>query len=300
MHHLRSSIAAVVACFVAAPAWSHGFCEQPSLDILVTNDDGFDAVGIRSLAAALRSAGHNVRVVAPATNQSGQSVALTFAAIPVKAFPGDVYSVAGTPATAVILGVTGIYGSDAPPDLVVSGINDGANLGPATVISGTVGATIAALQTLEPAIPGIAVSTDRRNPGEKVDSPVNTAHFEQVAEFTARLVTQLQQTWCRNGVLASGNTALNVNYPPLPREQVKGVRVREQGQASYFKVAFVPVGQGIYAPSFTGTPPTDDIATSDTTAFREGFVTVVPIDGDYTAVQPIQSVLKGRLQGLTP
>ncbi|MDH4063715.1 MAG: 5'/3'-nucleotidase SurE, partial [Acidobacteriota bacterium] len=103
--------------------------------------------GIRALLDSLRAEGHDVTLVAPATNQSGTSAALTLGVVSVTPDPTDpgIFAVGGTPATSVLLGVTGILGPGRRPDLIVSGTNDGANLGPATVISGTVGATIVAL-----------------------------------------------------------------------------------------------------------------------------------------------------------
>jgi broad specificity polyphosphatase/5'/3'-nucleotidase SurE len=113
-------------------------------------------------------------------------------------------------------------------------------------------------------------------------------------------VSQLQRTWCYGGTLTSGRIALNVNYPPIPREQVKGVQVREQGQSNYFTIGYQQVAPGFYAPTFGARDPVGDIPTSDTQAFRKGYITVVPIDGDYTATLPMQFIVKARLKGLTP
>jgi 5'/3'-nucleotidase SurE len=204
--------------------------------------------------------------------------------------------VAGSPATTVILGVTGIFGADSPPDLIVSGTNEGANLGPATPISGTVGATIAAIQTLAEPIPAIAVSTNLIAAEEEPDSPANTEHFRQVGDFVARLVERLQRGGCGCGnELLPGGIALNVNYPPLAPEEVKGVKLRVQGQAPFFAISFQPVAPGLFAPGFGPVDPENDVPRSDTKAFNEGYITIVPIDGDYTADQ---GRLRWRLRGL--
>ncbi|MDA8194773.1 MAG: 5'/3'-nucleotidase SurE [Thermaerobacter sp.] len=130
------------------------------MHVLVTNDDGVTALGLRLLANILQSLGHGVTVVAPETNQSGKSQAITIdRPLWIKpAFLGGMpssYAVRGTPADCVRLVLAGYFG--ALPDLVVSGVNHGLNLGPDIDISGTVGAArTAALR----GIPSIAVSTD--------------------------------------------------------------------------------------------------------------------------------------------
>lgn len=300
----RAILLLVVLGLVPAPAFANegATCTPQPLRILLTNDDGSTTPGIRSLLAALRAGGHDVILVAPAGNQSGTSAALTLGAVPVTQDPGDpaIYAVGGTPATSVLLGVTGILGLDRRPDLIVSGTNDGANLGPATVISGTVGATIVALQSLEPPIPAIAISTDRRVAGEPVTSAANVAHFEQVADFLARLVSRLQTEGCRKGDVLPEGLALNVNYPPLPVEEVQGVVMAEQGQASFFAIGYAQVAPGVFAPTFGALDPVDDVKNSDTAWFREGFVTVVPIDGNYTAPQGRSGSLRRALKHLEP
>jgi 5'/3'-nucleotidase SurE len=163
-------------------------------------------------------------------------------------------------------------------DLVVSGINDGANLGPATPISGTVGATIAAMKVLVPAVPAIAVSTN--GVAEEDDAPANLTHVANIANFTARLIAALR---CSAQPWSTGALALNVNYPPLAPDAIKGVRIAAQGQAPYFSIGFKALGGDRYAPDFGPSAPGEDIEDSDTTLFNQGYITIVPIDGDYTA-----------------
>jgi 5'/3'-nucleotidase SurE len=161
---------------------------------------------------------------------------------------------------------------------VVSGINDGANLGPATPISGTVGAIIAALKVRVPPIPGIAVSTNLI--GEEDDVEANLAHVANIADFTSRLVEAL---YCGADPWSTGALALNVNYPPLTPDAIKGVRLAVQGRASYFAIGFKAVADDRYVPEFGPTEGGPDIDGSDTVLFGQGFITIVPIDGDYTA-----------------
>jgi 5'-nucleotidase len=257
-------------------------CTEKPLNILLVNDDGFDTPGIVALHRALDAKGHNVKRVAPDRNYSGSSASLTIDVIAAPQVPDDefseVYAVSGSPATAVLVGATAIFPPEQPVDLVISGINEGANLGPATVISGTVGATIAAMKTLARPIPGIAVST---NPvTEDKAAPENLRHLLNVAAFTSRLVGRLfcaPQPWSR------GELALNVNYPPLEPEAVKGVRIAVQGKAPYYSMAFKAAAPDRYAPDFGRAEPSQDVANADTFLFRQGYITIVPIDADYTA-----------------
>jgi 5'/3'-nucleotidase SurE len=257
-------------------------CESPALNILLTNDDGYETIGIVALHRALKAAGHNVKRIAPERNYSGSSASLTMDVITAPKLPNDefdeIYAVTGSPATTVLVGSTAIFGPDEPVDLVVSGINDGANLGPATPISGTVGAIIAALKVRVPPIPGIAVST---NPiTEEDDAAANLVHVANIADFTSRLVDAL---YCGADPWSTGTLALNVNYPALAPDAIKGVRVAVQGRASYFAIGFKPEAEDRYVPDFRPIEPGPDIDGSDTLLFGQGFITIVPIDGNYTA-----------------
>ena len=116
------------------------------LFVLLTNDDGVDAPGLAAMRSGLEEAGHRVLTVAPSVNRSGSSGALSVRGpLPVARVSESVYSVAGTPVDSVRVGVLAI--AQRPPDLVVSGINEGHNVGPAILMSGTVGAALSA-QTL--------------------------------------------------------------------------------------------------------------------------------------------------------
>jgi 5'-nucleotidase len=106
---------------------SPAICGSGPLEILLTNDDGYQAPGILALYDSLREAGHHVRLAAPTMNASGSSVSFTWSAVTVVRDPADpdTFGVAATPATAVVLAATALYPPGRGPDLVVSGINDG-------------------------------------------------------------------------------------------------------------------------------------------------------------------------------
>lgn len=300
MRIITAVAAAIVASGLAAdPAAALSWCHDSKLDILLTNDDGYSAPGIQAMQAALIAAGHRVTMVAPLSNKSGSSAAITFAVVPVTNPEPGVYTVDGTPATTVLLGVSAIFPANNRPDLIVSGINNGANIGSATPISGTVGATIAGITQLQKPIPGIAISTDLVE-GSDPTTPVNQAHFQEVAEFTARLVNKLIDNSCQKNVdLLPWHTALNVNYPPLAPHDVSGVVTAVQAQLPHFVVGFAPIGGGYYAPTF-GAGETGKDPRADTNLFDNGYVTVVPIDGDYTASAAVQTTVKQMIEGLQP
>ena len=169
--------------------------------ILVTNDDGIHAPGIKVLAKALTAVGE-VTVVAPDRNHSGASNALTLNQ-PVRAnkIAENQYSIQGTPTDCVHLAICGLI--EEPFDLVVSGINDGSNLGDDIFYSGTVAA---AIEGRLMGLPAIAISMGS---GE----PVN---FETAGEVAVRLVKKMGHH------MISQDTILNVNVPDLPFDEIAG------------------------------------------------------------------------------
>jgi 5'/3'-nucleotidase SurE len=291
----------LLAVGIAGPASAQDAeCEASTLNILLTNDDGYDTPGIVALHRALTAAGHRVKRVAPAENQSGSSASLSLSDVIVTHVPdeefSDVYAVTTTPATTVLLGGTTLFPPEQQLHLVVSGINEGANLGPATPISGTVGAVIAGLRLLQPQVPGIAVSTNPLN--DEPRSAENLALLERIGSFVARLIGRLQEGACGRNSLLPPNTALNVNYPPLAPAQIRGVRLASQGRAPYFRLSFQALEGGLHVPSFGSPELAEDSPDADTRLFNEGWVTVVPLDGDYTA--PGSTVTGEFLKALAP
>jgi len=181
--------------------------------ILVTNDDGIEAPGLHALALALDDDGHDVLVVAPATDHSGYGAAVgdlgrqsdlhtSPATIP-GAEHIAAFSLAGPPALCVMAARLGGFGD--PPDLVASGINPGNNTGRAVLHSGTVGA---ALTGANLGVSGLAVSVGV--------GPDRTARFDAAAEVAAASVAWL--------ATAPAKTVLNVNVPTGPIEDVRGSR----------------------------------------------------------------------------
>ncbi|MDJ0867387.1 MAG: 5'/3'-nucleotidase SurE [Myxococcota bacterium] len=267
-----------------------------ALDILMTNDDGFQAVGIQTLAAALRGAGHDVTVVAPFGERSGSSAKIDLTPVNVvqvgaqdyalialdeEVGTGDRVPIPATPASCVIFGLTVTLGGEAP-DLVVSGTNVGANVGTATSFSGTVGGVTAALAA---DVPSIAFSSDP--PDVPETDPAFVEHYENVAAFAVKLIARLEikpgALKKESGLLPDG-LGLNVNYPTLAPEDVEGVKLTVQGQASSASLEYVEIEPGIYIPApGPGSGDEEDVKDSDTEALADGYITVTPITNDRTA-----------------
>lgn len=236
--------------------------------ILISNDDGWQAEGIRVLAERLKKVG-KVVVVAPDRQRSAAGHGITlhrplFVQYHKLCEGVDAYAVSGTPADCVKIGINEIM-KDAPPDLVVSGINEGSNLGNDVMYSGTVSAAIeGAIQ----GIPSIAVSQ------------CGTGHFDYTgaAEFTAKLITQVLQ----HGI--PKDTVLNVNYPPIKPDAVQGVKIVTLGERRYhndFQKRYSPRGEAYYW--LAGDLKDLDVAPdSDIQAIKDGYIAVSPVHFDFT------------------
>lgn len=198
------------------------------MKILVSNDDGVLAPGIKILANELATLGE-VKVVAPDRNRSGASNSLTLTQpLRVKQLDNGYYSVDGTPTDCVHLALTGFLEPIA--DIVVSGINEGANLGDDVLYSGTVAA---AMEGRYLGLPAIAVSMV----GD------NIQHYETAAIIAKELVMKLSVN------KLPSQTILNVNVPDLPLNQIKGLQVTRLGtrhSAEPIIKEYDPRGRPIY------------------------------------------------------
>lgn len=232
--------------------------------ILITNDDGIEANGIYALALELRKIG-DIIVVAPDRQQSAVGHALTVNA-PVRVTPfhrnGVLfgYAVTGTPADCVKLAVRKLL--DHPPDLIISGINHGANTAVNILYSGTVSA---ATEGMLFGIPSAAISVDTLD--EQFDC--------SCAAYFARIIANFLLTH----PLPAG-TFLNVNVPALPMEQIKGIRFTRQGTAYWiddYEELTDPHGQKLFWIKGKYIVPEDDPPDTDDAALQAGYVSVTPI-----------------------
>ena len=186
--------------------------------ILITNDDGYQAKGINVLAEIMKQFGE-VTVIAPKKHQSGMSMAVSlgFKQIAHKDLGDGWHYVDATPASCVKFGLNTMF-LDNYPDVVVSGINHGSNASTASCYSGTLGA---AMEGALNGIPAIGVSLDTLHPD---------ADFSGVAKHFGEIFRTLMQNWpAKHGVY------YNVNFPNIPSDQIKGVRVGVQGMGRWVR-----------------------------------------------------------------
>lgn len=244
--------------------------------ILVTNDDGVESPGIIALAEALRELG-DVIVVAPDGDRSAISHRVTFGTSveisPVQGRAVPTFACSGTPADCAVLGAYEVCGG--LPDLLVSGINLGANLGDDINYSGTVAA---AIEGSIIGIPSVAVSMARTSNARSIVWGTDTVlHWETACTFAVRLVTEWRTRLPKTSLL-------NVNVPNLPVEEVRGVRVTRQGRKRYEeRLHRLPEGGSAASFRISGSYDMETAeAGTDLEAVWEGYVSVTPISIDRT------------------
>ena len=241
------------------------------MNILISNDDGVLAPGIRALAIELAKVS-DIEVMAPDRNRSGASNSLTLSRpLRVRQLDSGYYSVEGTPTDCVHLALTGFI--DKTIDMVVSGINDGANLGDDILYSGTVAA---AMEGRYLGFPAIAVSMV----GETIQ------HYETAAIIARQLVLQLRKS------PLPLKTILNVNVPDLPMDKIKGIEVTRLGtrhSAEPIVKEYDPRGQAIYWVGPSG-PEADAGPGTDFFAVSQGFVSITPLQLDLTHYKAFEQI----------
>ena len=245
------------------------------MKILVSNDDGYLATGIKVLTAALEEVA-DVVVVAPDRNRSAASNSLTLKVpLRVSEVAPDRYKVDGTPSDCVHLALTGFL--DFVPDLVVSGINHGANLGDDVIYSGTVAA---AMEGRFLGLPTIAVSLV----GNELQ------HFDTAAAIASELVQKIERA-----PLAS-DVVLNLNVPNIALSELKGVQATRLGfrhKSEQILKDTDPYGRPIYwvGPAGEGQDAGEG---TDFFAVKQGFASVTPLKVDltrYTAIDDLSDWL---------
>ena len=242
------------------------------MHFLVSNDDGIEARGIQVLSARLRGQG-KVTIVAPDKNCSGASNSLTLDS-PVRIDETDerTYRVRGTPTDCVHIALTGLLQKD--PDIVVSGINAGANLGDDVIYSGTVAA---AMEGRFLGLPAIAVSlVYKRRP----------RNYETAAEAVALMVERLKSD------PLPADTILNINVPDIPWPDVKGLEVTRLGHRHRAEPVIKmddPRGRPMYWIGEAGKG--DDAGPgTDFDAVARGYISITPIHVDLTRYQALEQV----------
>lgn len=266
--------------------------ESEPLQILLTNDDGWNAPGIQAMKNSLDSAGYAVTLVAPSTNSSGSGAGLSVSGpVTVVQQSENEYAVDGTPATCVLIGLAIM---DPPPDLILSGSNIGFNGGPPNLHSGTIGA---ALTALSQGIPALAVASDP--PTTDMTDPLFAAHFDTVAEFTVRLITVLEEANGSEDLLPPG-IGIKIGYPPLPVDEIPGVAFAEQGDYTLFTIGYSEMSPGLFVPQFLPTNPQDADPEGEVAKYLDGYITLLPFDNNITANHYDSQEVRKILKDLTP
>lgn len=304
-----------------------------ALNILLTNDDGCRAPGIDAMYRALTAAGHKVTLVGPLNDSSGisaasvvvpgQALAVTelapgkYCVGPPEGYtaPAGKTSAIGTPVDAVNVGLDVIL-KDTPPDLVVSGSNFGENVGPLTQMSGTLNA---AVRGMFKGVPAVAVSTaidmDLIMRDQQAGYRKTLGAMDDTARFAVKVIEQASLAGaaakqacakdkheCGLNVLGlPGVSGLNLNYPPLPPSEVKGVSFAPIG--NWDRVNFTSqhgadgtVHVNLAAPS----APTPAQQKADAYQLWQGHAVITVIDGNMTAPEAVQDQAKHMLRNIKP
>ncbi len=235
------------------------------MKILISNDDGYQAPGIVALYEALKDIAE-VEVVAPELNNSAKSNALTLhSPLHVSRAVNGFRYVNGTPADCVHIALTGLLGYR--PDLVVSGINNGANMGDDTIYSGTVGA---AMEGYLFGVPAIAFS--------QVDK--GWQHIDAAAQKARELVLQM----ARQNLVGAKPWLLNINIPNLPLADIRPMKVCRLGKRHAAEAVITqqsPRGETMYWIGGAG-PAKDDADGTDFHATAQGHMALTPLKTDLT------------------
>lgn len=239
--------------------------------ILLSNDDGYYAPGIQVLASAVSRIA-DVTVVAPEADRSGASNSLTLdRPLQLRCAPSGYYYVNGTPSDCVHLAVTGML--DMQPDMVIAGVNHGANMGDDTIYSGTVAA---ATEGYLLGVPAIAISLVGKD----------GIHFATAARIACELVERFSREPFGEPVL------LNVNVPDVPYEALRGIKTTRLGKRHRAEPVIRdtnPRGQTIYWVGAAG-EAADAGEGTDFHAVANGYVSVTPLQVDLTHAGQIGAV----------
>jgi len=252
--------------------------------ILITNDDGFDSQGLDALLEALTPLGE-VFVVAPSSEKSacGHSLTLTRPLHFVKIQKNFYKLEDGTPTDCVFLALNKLFTEDNKPDIVISGINIGANMGEDITYSGT---AAAAMEAVLQGIPAIAISQVYDNAGESIDKHGYTLAQKSIATLVDKIF--------QGSFPLSPRKFLNMNIPPISAKNAKGFKITKAGNKHYSYHAEAhhnPRGKEYY---WIGLPKLEWLEnqgnTSDFQAIEEGYISISPIHLDMTSYDELENL----------
>lgn len=266
------------------------------LHILLTNDDGIEAPGIRALHRFLNQSGHRISMVAPSSERSATGMSITTRRnIQLEQVAPDCWHMDGHPADAVLVALDHLFEGE-PPDLVVSGVNFGPNLGGWMHASGTVGAALVAVLH---GIPAIAVSTGIRFHERGLEPrPFPSTHLvlEPASEFTLSVIESLVSTHEPGSALLPPGVILNINYPALPREKIRGVLYPRVTSDRAVDLGYERCEESGHAvPRYRLRPEGSLEEEGDIRAHEKGFITISALRPDWNAPEEIVEDIRSRL-----
>lgn len=258
--------------------------DQKTLNILVANDDGIGARGMRALVDALRrELGAKIYIFAPDGQRSAASHAISLRGT-IDMWQVDyegaeaAFALTGTPADCVAVGMKIMRDKGIPVDVMFAGINHGSNVGTDTVYSGTVGC---AMEGSIQGIPSAAVSVDG----------LNAEHFEYACSLAVDLIRKTGGKW-------DSNVMMNINTPDLPADRIKGVKYTVIGEREYENdIQLVREDGGIATYRYGGEPLhyEGQPNTLDVIAIQEGYASITPLHRDTTAYNAKPDLEKWRI-----
>ena len=254
--------------------------------ILLTNDDGHFAPGIQVMRDVLKSRGYRVSMVAPSDEQSAASMGTTMGRnIGLEQIDDDAWHLDARPADTVLIALRHLLKSD-PPDLVLSGINFGPNLGIGLHASGTVAAAMVGLLH---GLPSIAISAGmlfEEAEQEPRTFPSTIKALTPAAEFTCTVIETLRAQSAGGDSLLPGGVLLNINYPPLPPDEIRGVLYPEISKGHMIELAYKRCDEtGHIVPFFLpGVNPREPHREQgDVRAHLEGYITISTVKPSWNA-----------------
>lgn len=243
------------------------------MKILLTNDDGIFAPGIRALATELSSAGHEITIIAPDAERSAASHSLSLRKdIPVHQIAPNEYAVGGTPVDCTVIALQRILTE--PIDLVISGINAGQNMGEDVLYSGTVAAAVEASLMGKRAI---AISIN--------------SYSDQKFEVAAKWMQKMLEMGIEQLALPHG--VLNINVPNIDFKDIKGIRLTKTGHRKYYNfIKIVEEFADGFAYRIGGDQPVWDTERgTDAEALSEGYISITPLGFDLTHGEAFPAIL---------
>lgn len=277
-------IVLTAALFSMFPYWTQA--AEASLRILIVNDDGCESPGSTSLQEKLTAKGYDVWLVAPETNQSGIGSAITFKTgklFDVKKTGNKRYCFPGTPADAIDFGLWGLLKNNAP-DLIISGVNYGPNTGMSQTNSGTVNAAVRAVRY---GFPALAASIGFIYTDEELKNkwPSTQKFWPDSVDYVVSVIDKLNANKKTGYPVLPKGSGLSINYPALPKEDVKGVHYINNEEFPTPEIGYELMADGKARQTLNPAIMEPNQKDTDSGWLNKGYITYTLFDGSWNAPQ---------------